>query len=285
MTQVLPWNVTSYIPNYLWIFLHFEAFLTWHSYFVPLPLDFETALIQLESPPEDFGGGCGVLYFLPSYISKKSCSVHWHRNEIYKILGSQFFFQNSERVLWHLLFIEKPGNSRCISFRYLYFILPNLDVWRCFISEVKYSFRLCLHICLSLVNIACNPKSLHQCLFLLSQILNCVNHPHPSSRQNRCPRLSSAQHIHLSSWLTPSQLSVMPASWPCVVSLSHGPHTEPSVLSKEAIAWFFFKFNNSLSVSTSATFYTRDILSHVPQVVVGDDISLWSLFTPLSQQL
>lgn len=67
-------------------------------------LNFEIVLIQLVFPLEDFGRRCGVLYFFPSYLSKKSCSVHWHQTEIYKILGSQLFFQNPEHIFWHLLF-------------------------------------------------------------------------------------------------------------------------------------------------------------------------------------
>lgn len=71
-----------------------------------LLFNFEIVLIQLVFPLEDFGRRCGVLYFFPSYLSKKkkSCSVDWHETEIYKILGSQLFFQNLEHIFWHLLF-------------------------------------------------------------------------------------------------------------------------------------------------------------------------------------
>lgn len=69
-----------------------------------LLLNFEIVLIQLVFPLEDFGRRCGVLYFFPSYFTKKSCSVHWHQTEIYKILGLQLFFQNPEHIFWHLLF-------------------------------------------------------------------------------------------------------------------------------------------------------------------------------------
>jgi hypothetical protein len=70
-----------------------------------------------------------VLYFLPSYISKKKAVLCIGTEmKFTKFLDHNFSFKTLNAFSGIYFFMEKPGNLRRISFRYLYFILLHLDV-------------------------------------------------------------------------------------------------------------------------------------------------------------